>query len=57
MHMPRRSDFSSIFRVPNVDLSTFNEIGVADLILGSSYGASGRINIGKIKVYTKSVKR
>jgi hypothetical protein len=40
-----------------VNLSKVDEIGVADLIPGSGHGAVGWINMGKMAVYAKSVKR
>jgi hypothetical protein len=39
------------------DLSRVDEIGFADLLPGSGHGWGGFVNVGRIEVYAKSVKR
>jgi len=40
-----------------VDLSKVDEVGFADLMPGSGHGPGGYVNVGRIEVYGKSVKR
>jgi len=39
------------------DLSKVDEVGFADLMPGSGHGSGGYVNVGKIEVYGKPVKR
>jgi hypothetical protein len=39
------------------DLSKVDEVGFADLMPGSGHGAGGYVNVGRIEVYGKPVKR
>jgi len=41
----------------NVDLSKVDEIGFADLMPGSGHGPGGWVNVARIEVYGKPVKR
>jgi hypothetical protein len=41
----------------NVDLSKVDEVGFADLMPGSGHGAGGWINVARVEVYGKPVKR
>lgn len=43
--------------VNNVDLSKVDEVGFADLMPGSGHGPGGWIDVGKIEVFGKPVKR
>jgi hypothetical protein len=43
--------------VARPDLSKVDEVGFADLMPGSGHGAGGYVNVGKIEVYGKPVKR
>jgi hypothetical protein len=43
--------------VENPDLSKVDEIGFADLMPGSGHGPGGWVNVGRIEVYGKPVKR
>jgi hypothetical protein len=43
--------------VEHPDLSRVDEIGFADLMPGSGHGAGGYVNVGRIEVYGKPVKR
>ena len=39
------------------DLSRVDEVGFADLMRGSGHGWGGFVNVGKIEVYGRPVKR
>jgi hypothetical protein len=41
----------------NVDLSKVDEVGFADLMPGSGHGAGGWVNVARVEVYGKPVKR
>jgi hypothetical protein len=41
----------------HVDLSKVDEVGFADLMPGSGHGPGGYVNVGRIEVYGKPVKR
>jgi hypothetical protein len=41
----------------NVDLSKVDEVGFADLMPGSGHGPGGWVNVGRVEVYGKPVKR
>jgi hypothetical protein len=43
--------------VENVDLSKVDEVGFADLMPGSGHGAGGWVNVARVEVYGKPVKR
>lgn len=43
--------------VENVDLSKVDEVGFADLMPGSGHGPGGWINVARVEVYGKPVKR
>jgi hypothetical protein len=43
--------------IEHPDLSRVDEIGFADLMPGSGHGAGGYVNVGRIEVYGKPVKR
>jgi len=43
--------------VEHPDLSKVDEVGFADLMPGSGHGAGGYVNVGRIEVYGKPVKR
>lgn len=43
--------------VEKVDLSRVDEIGFADLMPGSGHGAGGFVNVGRVEVYGRPVKR
>jgi len=43
--------------VEHPDLSKVDEVGFADLMPGSGHGSGGYVNVGKIEVYGKPVKR
>jgi len=43
--------------IDHVDLSKVDEVGFADLMPGSGHGAGGYVNVGRIEVYGKPVKR
>jgi hypothetical protein len=43
--------------VSNPDLSKVDEVGFVDLMPGSGHGPGGWVNVGKIEVYGKPVKR
>ncbi len=43
--------------VEHADLSKVDEIGFADLMPGSGHGSGGYVNVGRIEVYGKAVKR
>ena len=43
--------------VERPDLSKVDEVGFADLMPGSGHGSGGYINVGRIEVYGKPVKR
>jgi hypothetical protein len=43
--------------VEHPDLSKVDEIGFADLMRGSGHGPGGYVNVGRIEVYGKPVKR
>jgi hypothetical protein len=43
--------------VEHPDLSKVDEVGFADLMPGSGHGAGGYVNVGRIEVYGKAVKR
>jgi hypothetical protein len=43
--------------VDHVDLSKVDEVGFADLMPGSGHGPGGYVNVGRIEVYGKPVKR
>jgi hypothetical protein len=43
--------------VEHPDLSRVDEIGFADLMPGSGHGAGGYVNVGRIEVYGKPVRR
>ncbi len=43
--------------IEHPDLSKVDEIGFADLMPGSGHGPGGYINVGRIEVYGKAVKR
>ena len=43
--------------VDHPDLSRVDEIGFADLMPGSGHGAGGYVNVGRIEVYGKPVRR
>jgi hypothetical protein len=39
------------------DLSKIDEVGFADLLPGSGHGWGGFVNVGRIEVYGRAVKR
>jgi hypothetical protein len=43
--------------IDHVDLSKVDEVGFADLMPGSGHGPGGYVNVGRIEVYGKPVKR
>ena len=43
--------------VEKVDLSRVDEIGFADLMPGSGHGPGGFVNVGRVEVYGRPVKR
>jgi hypothetical protein len=43
--------------IEHPDLSKVDEIGFADLMPGSGHGSGGYVNVGRIEVYGKAVKR
>ena len=43
--------------IDHVDLSRVDEVGFADLMPGSGHGPGGYVNVGRIEVYGKPVKR
>ena len=43
--------------VDRPDLSKVDEVGFADLMPGSGHGAGGYVNVAKIEVFGKPVKR
>ena len=43
--------------VENVDLSKVDEVGFADLMPGSGHGPGGWVNVARVEVYGKPVKR
>ena len=43
--------------IDQVDLSRVDEVGFADLMPGSGHGPGGYVNVGRIEVYGKPVKR
>ena len=43
--------------IDHPDLSKVDEVGFADLMPGSGHGAGGYINVGRIEVYGRPVKR
>ena len=45
------------WRIDHPDLSKVDEVGFADLMPGSGHGPGGYVNVGRIEVYGKPVKR
>jgi len=43
--------------VDHPNLSKVDEVGFADLMPGSGHGPGGYVNVGRIQVYGKPVKR
>ena len=43
--------------VEHPDFSKVDEVGFADLMPGSGHGSGGYVNVGRIEVYGKAVKR
>ena len=43
--------------VEKPDLSRVDEVGFADLLAGSGHGWGGFVNVGRIEVYGRPVKR
>ena len=43
--------------IDHPDLSKVDEVGFADLMPGSGHGSGGYVNVGRIEVYGKAVKR
>jgi hypothetical protein len=43
--------------IEHPDLTRVDEVGFADLMPGSGHGAGGYVNVGRIEVYGRPVKR